>query len=79
MIVCMGGKAKTERSLGGLVDRRAQRAKRVPSDGRLVLDARAGVFKPNRNNDRSHRITALLGHRGSGAAQAKVMLGGRGH
>ena len=39
--------------LGGLVTAGLQRAKRFRENGGLVLDARAGLFIPNGENDRS--------------------------
>ena len=41
--------------------------------------ARAGLFIPNGNSDRSHRGTTLLGLLVAGAGGADVMLEGPGH
>jgi hypothetical protein len=74
MIVCMGGKLKRKRFLGGFGPP-GSRTKRIPKIGGLVLEARAGGFIPIGNDDRSHRGAALLsdGLRKRGAVEAALM------
>jgi hypothetical protein len=55
----MGGKLKRKHFLGGFGPP-GLRTKRIPKIGGLVLEARGGGFIPIGNDDRSHRVAALL-------------------
>jgi hypothetical protein len=75
----MGGKDGRSVSLGGLVTAGLFRGLNASLKESLGLDARAGVFIPNGNNDRSHRGATLLALRKADAGAADVMLEGGGH
>jgi hypothetical protein len=76
-----GRKGKMEAFPRGFGPPGFRRTKRVPLNGGLDLEARAGLFVPIGNDDRSHHGTALLddGLRKRGAGVAAVMLEGPDH